>query len=1132
MDQIKNTPKILSENLFPVVGIGASAGGLDAFKQFIKTIPEESGMAYILVQHLDPLHESILSEILQRTTKLPVLEIQDNMKVAPDHIYIIPSNKLLIASDGILKLSPRPPKGQANLPIDVFFSSLAEVHQEHAIGVLFSGTGTDGTVGLNAIKAHGGLTIVQETGTAAYPGMPQNAIDSGAANFILRPDKVIDKLKELNLSFKLLSGNEKPVEIRSEDNFKNILALIRVRKDVDFTYYKQSTIQRRILRRMALKGIPDVNEYYNYLLAHKQEQDILYQDLLIPVTSFFRDPDIFKDVSEKVFPVITKNKSVTEPLRIWVAGCSSGEEAYTIGICLLEYLGKKASAIKIQIFATDISEVSIAKARAGIYSKAELNGVSEDLVQKYFTKIDGNYHINKSLRNLCVFAHHNLLKDPPFAKLDLISCRNVLIYFQNYLQKKAFSTFHYALNEKGFLALGKSENVSINSELFNPSGKNKIFIKKEAVETFRPVATVKRTFLEGREKPQVTEPKKDDFQRSVDEIIIHKYSAVGVIVNDQLDIVQFRGSTGPYLEAPPGKATLNVLKMARGDLAYELRIALQQAKTTNEVVAKDGIVLDNGKRTVSFDVTPLLNTIEPYFLILFNDDTHAAEKKKTSDPNNTAAPEKDIKDIRIEQLEKELARTKEDMRSITEEQDAANEELQSANEELLSGSEELQSLNEELETTKEEIQSTNEELTIVNHELIDRNEQLVQSRLFAEAVVTTLHEPLLIMNKDLRIVSANPAFYKTFNLKEDDTNGKILFELQNAEWDIPDLRTNLFEIQTGKSKFKEWQVACKFSGIGERYLGFNAQPIQREKDDHLVLLTIDDLTLRKKEEEHQKSFSEELERKIVERTMSLQKSNLDLEYSNENLNQFAFIASHDLQEPLRKLQIFVHILAERFSDALPGDLKDTIKKIGRSASRMSELIRDVLNFSRISNIEHAYIKTDINEILENVLTDLDLLIAEKEAIINKGKLPVISGVPVLINQLFNNIITNAIKFSNKEKKLEITISSRMLSRDEVEKHKDLDHSLEYSEIMIRDNGIGFDQKFAEQVFVIFQRLDTQSPGTGIGLALCKKIVLNHKGSIRVDSNAGEGATFFIVLPVYNEKTVAAVNTKSLAVQPD
>lgn len=327
-------------------------------------------------------------------------------------------------------------------------------------------------------------------------------------------------------------------------------------------------------------------------------------------------------------------------------------------------------------------------------------------------------------------------------------------------------------------------------------------------------------------------------------------------------------------------------------------------------------------------------------------------------------------------------------------------------------------------------------------------------------------------------------------------------------------------------------MACKFSGIGERYLGFNAQPIQREKDDHLVLLTIDDLTLRKKEEEHQKSFSEELERKIVERTMSLQKSNLDLEYSNENLNQFAFIASHDLQEPLRKLQIFVHILAERFSDALPGDLKDTIKKIGRSASRMSELIRDVLNFSRISNIEHAYIKTDINEILENVLTDLDLLIAEKEAIINKGKLPVISGVPVLINQLFNNIITNAIKFSNKEKKLEITISSRMLSRDEVEKHKDLDHSLEYSEIMIRDNGIGFDQKFAEQVFVIFQRLDTQSPGTGIGLALCKKIVLNHKGSIRVDSNAGEGATFFIVLPVYNEKTVAAVNTKSLAVQPD
>ena len=1121
----ENTPKILSDNLFPVVGIGASAGGLDAFKQLIRTIPEDSGMAFILVQHLDPMHESILSELLQRVTKIPVLEILDNIRVAPNHIYIIPSNKMLIANDGVLRLSPRGSKSKPHLPIDHFFTSLADIHGSHAIGIVLSGTGVDGTAGLTAIKDRGGITIAQEIATSAYPGMPQNAIDAGAATIILPPGKIVDKLLEMTAASRIGSpdkteeSNGTSREKKSDASLKKILSLIRVRKGVDFTYYKQSTIQRRILRRMAFKEMPNYSEYYNYLQAHKSEQDFLYQDLLIPVTSFFRDPKTFEDLAEKVFPVIVKDKSPTESLRVWIAGCSTGQEAYSFAICLTEYLGKNACALKIQIFASDISEPSIAKARSGIYSKAEVHGISKDRLETYFTKVDGDYHVNKSIRDLCLFANHNFLKDPPFAKVDLISCRNVLIYLQTYLQKKAFSTFHYALNEKRFLILGKSENIGNNSDLFNPSNKDKIFIKKEVPEKSRNPGSVNSQKLtrENREKSVTPGARKETFQKNVDDIILFKYSAVGVIVNDQLDIVQFRGSTRAYLEAPPGKATLNVLKMARGNLSYELRAALREVRTSNEPVIKTGIILDSQYQLISVEVIPLLTTIEPYFFILFHDETPSHITLPSVEPSKDPSREtlKDAKDFRIEHLEKELVRIKSDMRNMNEEQEAANEELQSANEELLSGSEELQSLNEELETTKEEIQSTNEELSIVNHELIDRNEQLTLSRQFAEAVVTTLHEPLLVLNKDLRIVRANQSFYKLFMLIEEQTIGKILFELQDSQWDIPGLRKHLFEIQTGKSAYKEWQVTCNFREFGELHLSFNAQPIQNNNDGHLILLAIDDITIRKKEEERQKTFSEELEKQVMERTLSLQKANLELERSNENLNQFVFITSHDLQEPLRKLQVFVSQLSNGETD-VPDNLKSLVKKIANSAGRMSDLIRDVLAFSTISTTESAYVKTDLNSILQNVLTDLDLLISEKQAVVSIGEMPAVRGVPVLITQLFNNLFSNSLRFANKEI-ITISVSSRLLSANDVRKRPELNQGHSYCEIMVKDSGIGFEQHFSEKIFEIFQRLKTGYPGTGIGLALCKKIVNIHEGRIRAEGKVNEGATFFINLPIYNDK---------------
>ncbi|KAA9042241.1 PAS domain S-box protein [Ginsengibacter hankyongi] len=855
-----NKAKIRSKNLFPVVGVGASAGGLDAFKKLIRAIPEHSGIAYILVQHLHPDHSSSLPDILQRETTIPVEQISDNVKVEPDHVYIIPSNKMLVATDGILQLSPRPSKGHRNMPIDIFFSSLAEVHQSHAIGVVLSGSGADGTLGLKEIKDHGGITFAQDLHTAGYDSMPQSAIKAGVVDFILSPEEMPDQLKKLSETYNILPSSEHavPKEPAEEESFKQVLALIRSNSGVDFTYYKQTTVRRRILRRMAILKLEKIADYQAYLKKNKAELDILFQDMLIPVTSFFRDPVIFDHVCKTVLPQLIKDKSLGNPLRIWVAGCSTGQEAYSIGMGLHEALSDKISNFRIQIFATDVSENSILKARAGVYKKSEMEGLSEQRIQNFFTKVNGDYQVRKTIRDMCIFATHNFLKDPPFAKIDLISCRNVLIYLEPFLQKRAFAVFHYALNPQGYLWLGKSESVGSSSEYFLPLAlKDKLYTKKSFPGRFMSVTS------ESREEPLIdkdaglpkTERKKDDFQKDAEQVLLTKYTPPGVIVNDQYDIVQFRGSTGNFLEPSPGKASLNVLKMAREGLAFELRNALQKAKTTRTAFTKKGISINQGKGEVCIEVVPLLNSIEPYFLILFKDTT--PERPYDGNKVPTAADLKTEKDTRIQHLEEDLLQVREDMRSVTEEQEAVNEELQSANEELLSGSEELQSLNEELETSKEELQSTNEELITVNQELYDRNEQYNEARLYAEAIVSTIHEPLMVIDNDFKIKSANKSFYKNFHLTEEETVGQVIFDLQNKSWNIPELRSKLLKIQKGQEKFIEWEVCHTFPAIGTRYICINAQPVQKEIRANWILLAFDDITARiEAEKQDRKNLSD------------------------------------------------------------------------------------------------------------------------------------------------------------------------------------------------------------------------------------------------------------------------------------
>jgi len=1104
---------------FPIIGVGASAGGLEAFKQFLQAIPDDSGMAYVLVQHLDPTHESILTEILTKSTNIPVLEITDDIHLAPNNIYVIPENKILTSTDGILSLAPRE-KLQKNPAIDVFFTSLAEVHLSLAAGIILSGTGSDGTNGLKAIQEHGGVTFAQEPETAAYAEMPQSAINAQFVDFILPIAEIPAKLLEI--------FNEKKEDKNPEDDeglYQEILSLLNDYSGVDFTYYKQTTIHRRIARRMAISKMENLTDYLGLLRDDKSAPDVLFNDLLIPVTSFFRDPKIFSEIRKTVFPALLKRKTETNSIRIWTAGCSTGEETYSLAIALHEFLGANVNGTQIQIFASDISEISIAKARIGFYTNAQTANLPTSILKKYFTKQISGYQINRQIRDLCVFAVHNFLKDPPFAKMDLISCRNVLIYMGLFLQKKALTTFHYALIEDGFLVLGKSETTAPADDLFGPwAVTGKIFTRNPVSsrlihQAMRPKEKSKTAMITKTSRPKVLST---DFVKSAETLLLSAYTPANVVINENMDVVHVNGVIAPFLELSPGKPTFNLLKIAREGLVYELRNAFHKAKETNSFSLKEGIpVKYNGSTfNVSIEVRPLTDTVELYYLVLFYN-TPAQQTAFAANGLSEKEINDDINLKRIAHLEKELLQTQADVNAVNEEQEALNEDLQSVNEELLSNSEELQSLNEELETSKEELQSSNEELVLNNQELINKQEQINISKNYTEAIVATLREPLVVLDHDLRIKNINRAFSKKFNIAKDAANGKLLYEIQNHLFDNALMRSMLEKILPKKIQIDDYQISVNLEPDEECILLVNACQVANENSrEPLILLTIEDITERRIMEQSLQLFSNDLEAKVLTRTAELETSNAelgkslkDLHKANIKLQQFAYIASHDLQEPLRKILVFTGMLRERNSD-LPDEALLLLHKISKSSDRMQTLIQDLLTYSFLNNDDGLLVPTDLTVVLKNILFDFELLIEQKNVAINSSVLPVIDAIPLQMNQLFYNLISNALKFSGTKKPI-IDISATVLSHKQLESHPELNNKLIWCEIIIRDNGIGFDQQYEQQIFTIFQRLHSKEAysGTGIGLSISQKIVENHGGIIFAKSNINEGAAFHVILPV-------------------
>jgi two-component system CheB/CheR fusion protein len=792
------TAKGKSSEACPIVGIGGSAGGFEAAMELLRSLPSKTGMAFVVVQHLDPHHASRLSNLLGKVTAMPVSEVTRTTKPKPNTVYVQPPNKCVIAKNGALTVVRR--EERVNVAIDHFFESLAEECGSRAVGIVLSGTGSDGTAGLRAIKAAGGLTFAQSEESAKFDAMPRSAIRAGFVDLALTPREIAREIERISNHPYLRRPLSDPEAVekaayKQADDLGRIFLSLKKQTGVDFSSYKESTLIRRIQRRMALRRIEKMSQYARFLRDNKKENEALFDDLLINVTRFFRDGAVFRALKKRFLPGLLRNKSKDRQpeLRAWVPGCATGEEVYSLAICILETLGAKPSKMQIQIFGTDLSDSVIEHARLGIYSSAIEKDVSSARLKRFFVKRDGSYQIHQNVRNICTFARQNICADPPFSRIDLISCRNVLIYLSPDLHKRCIPQFHYALNPGGYLILGPAESVGLYDELFNlVDRKNKIYAKLAGATPrtadFIPQRGLELAHLTGR---STTGNFGSDLLKMADRIMLSAYAPAAVVIDKDMQVQQFRGRTELFLEHAPGPATFNLLQLARPTLVPDLRTTIHRAIKTGKPARKERakVKLSGKSYEINIQAVPfkIPGADNPWVLVIFDETTKGTKREKVTRPLGKTPIERELTDLR-----RELAASKESLQAIIEEQEATNEELKSANEEIESSNEELQSTNEELETAKEELQSTNEELTTLNEELSNRNLEMMQLTNELKNLLASIQMPIVMVDNQLTVRRATPAARGAFNILPTDI-GRPLSELR-PNIDVPDLENILREV--------------------------------------------------------------------------------------------------------------------------------------------------------------------------------------------------------------------------------------------------------------------------------------------------------------------------------------------------
>ncbi|GDY22033.1 chemotaxis protein CheR [Verrucomicrobiota bacterium] len=753
-------------------------------------------MAFVIVQYLDPTHKGIMPELLQRATQMRVVQVKDRTKVQPECVYVIPPNKDMSILHGVLHLlEPAAPRG-LRLPIDFFLRALAQDQRERSIGVILSGMGSDGTLGLRAIKEKAGVVLVQDPATAKFDGMPRSAIDAGLADIVAPVDELPAKILAFLQRSPLIARADVALEDKTQSALEKAVILLRARTGNDFSLYKRNTLQRRIERRMGIHQIHRLAGYVRYLQENSQELDLLFKELLIGVTSFFRDPDVWEKLRRHVLPTLLANRSPSHALRAWVPGCSTGEEAYSLAMLFKEAveLARPKGNFSLQIFATDLDRDAIDKARQGFFPENIADDVSEERLKRFFTKEDRGYRVCKEIREMVIFAPQNLIHDPPFTKLDLLCCRNLLIYLTGDVQKKLLPMFHYSLSPSGILLLGSAETIGDHTELFAPlNGKARLYRRTETLARPELIAFPSAFSASPAAAPEVSPPPKPpaSLQSLADQLVLQRYAPPAVLVNDKGDICYISGRTGKYLEPAAGKANWNLFAMARDGLRYELTDAFQKALRKPETVTLHGLAVgtNGGRQWVDVAVQQLREPgpLHGLVMIVFTD---------VATPVAAVAPGRATKSAvrspRVAELEQELLRVRAESRATHEEMQTSQEELRSANEELQSTNEELQSTNEELMTSKEEMQSLNEELQTVNTELQSKMDEFVRTSDDMKNLLDSTNIATLFLDKEINVRRFTPQMTKIIKLIPGDV-GRPITDLA-SELRYPELADDAREV--------------------------------------------------------------------------------------------------------------------------------------------------------------------------------------------------------------------------------------------------------------------------------------------------------------------------------------------------
>ncbi len=1069
-----------------VVGIGASAGGLEALVQFFSVMPTNSGFAFVVVQHLSPDFKSVMDELLSRHSSMPFHQVKDRVEIDANTVYLIPPKMEMVLLDGRLLLADKDPK-TLSLPIDVFFRSLAQDRGERAIAVVLSGTGSDGSRGIIDIHDAGGLVIAQSEGSAKFNGMPRSATETGLVDYVLSPEEIPSAILKYTGSF-LISGEaseQDNVGLPSlTDQYLAIFKRLRSAFKTDFTYYKPTTVNRRIERRMAVHQLETLEEYIRKLDEDPKEVRLLYHDLLIGVTRFFRDPEAFSFLEQETIAKLVEEKQDGDQIRVWVPACATGEEAYSIAMLFMEAISRSGKRLDVKIFGTDLHRDSINFAANGVYPAENLELVEDERIERFFKPNDSDYQIAVDVRKMIVFAEHNLLKDPPFTNIDLVSCRNFLIYLQPIAQKKVLTMFLFSLNVGGTLFLGPSESLGDMENEFDIIERQWNFFRKRKDVRLSPLldlpplgsvshsAPVQGVMSDGTFIGSRRSAADRELTQAYDELLAH-HMPPSLLLDASNQLTHVFGDGSEYISTPKGRSSLDVLSMVEGNLRLALSTAIQRARKENAAFSLSNVPVDirgqEEPRFVDLTARPMRDA---RFLIIHFEEHRTPKRRPESEDSSEDSKDFDVgaetRD-RIFELEKELQFSRENLQATIEELETSNEELQATNEELLASNEELQSTNEEL-------QSVNEELFTVNTEYEKKNAELTQLNTDIDNLLQSTEIGTVFIDDTLRIRKFTPAIAETFNLLPMDIGRPfehITFSLIGNENIVDQVRdvveTKHPMVKEVRDRSGRWKLLRIFPYLNSR-----------EEASGAVLTVVDITPI--------KSAEQELER----RTESLAIAKNDLE-------QFAFSVSHDLQEPLRTISGYVDLLKKRLVD-LDEESSEYFDYVRGGALKLKDQINGLLTYTRVETRAQPPEEMSLSSILDQVeRLKKDEIEASGTEIRRAGEQLIVYCDPTQVVPLFASIIENSMKFHRGTQPV-IYVEATPENGGVM--------------ISIRDNGIGIEPVNQKNVFKLFYRENSPSEfeGMGLGLSISKRIVTRHEGRIWLESEPGIGTKIFFTLP--------------------